>query len=83
MGAMYSEERYRYIEMCIRDRNGFVALVDVRDTGHIHHHLIHADPAQHRAGRAVDLHDALAAAELAGVAIGVAGAEAVSYTHLL
>ena len=56
-------------------QDGFVALADVRDVGHIHHHLVHAHPAQHRAGLAVDLHDALAAAQLAGVTVGIAGAQ--------
>ena len=37
--------------------------------------LVHADPAQHRAGSALDLHDALAAAQQTGVAVGVPGAE--------
>ena len=52
-----------------------VVLFQVRHGADVHHHLIHAHPAQHRAGHTVDLHDALAAAEEPGVAVGVAGAQ--------
>ena len=56
-------------------QDGFVVLLHLRHVRHIHHHLVHAHPAQHRAGYAVDLHDALAAAQKPGVAVGVAGAQ--------
>ena len=49
--------------------------MDVRYIGHVHHELVHADPAHHGAGLAVDLHDALPAAQQAGIAVGVARAE--------
>ena len=55
--------------------DGLVALLHIGHGGDIHHELVHADPAQHRAGDAVDFYDALAAAQQAGVAVGVAGAE--------
>ena len=56
-------------------QDGFVVLAHFRHVGHVHHHLIHAHPPQHRAGLAVDLHHALAAAQKPGVAVGIAGAK--------
>ena len=41
----------------------------------VHQHLVHADPAQHRAGPPVDADHSPPLAEQAGIAVGVAGAE--------